>query len=834
MSKGNPGNNHNSRNSGKRRQGGGGRRQTLKENRLERTRASIAEQQALAEKLEREKRKKNRNKTRAMTQVRPVRKPAEPTMLTVLFATLLTMFLGLGFTSMLTTTYNFEMNYYVFFFALAAIAAGSAYCHASKERTYAIVLAASMFVLGIFLLAMDVLDAETQAEYVYSILQQKAFHGLRAFFKEIDKKKGPVTLLMIILNFIPTYFTTYTIVKRKHILLSVIWYIPFLLCSTVVTFVVPAAWACQIAVTGVLLLIIFQFVRRIGDSKADERMLKIIVPVLMLCVLIGVIFPAKGYDKNEAATEQFGQVQKAVKNLNAALKIGNPDEKPPEEDPMKNEGYKGSILAGDTEGGATVTNNSSEDLSRVGFFNPPDVKIMQISRIYNDTATHKVMVSSRNLYLRTASMEVMEGNAWSTVNKDEPREDEFFYTNGPDIPTRECDYVITLRPYVPMNARLVPAYVDHFYVSEESKYFELGIDTRTNWNLNESIPNQGEETYYYAMCEVPQKSSPEWTEAYLEEVYTTCLDVPTSTKNGIRSSGVLPDWYMELLNGERTMTTAEKVGAVVEFVRDLHPYNVDTPYPPEGEDFVTWFMTESKSGFCVHYATTAAVLLRMVGVPTRYCTGYMVPTEVNGTPAEISMRHAHAWFEFFDPDYGWIIDDPTPGNGLSVSNFNAYAIAKEYGDMVNDFRLSPTPSPTPAARLTETPQEEIEETKKFSISASDIFLNPVAIGLYVLAAFLLVLRLLYVLFWQIRFRTSTLNRRAAAYIRYFDMHMHILKGQGSLVASSIWKKAEYSEEGITSEELARLVKFGRHNLYIQKLGRPIMRRFLSAILRVRV
>ncbi|MBR5976116.1 MAG: transglutaminase domain-containing protein [Clostridiales bacterium] len=821
------------KNNKKLRAGRTGRRPTLTENRLEKTRATVQEQQALAEKLER---KKQKNRKRSLKQVRPVRKAPEPTMLTVLFASLLTVMLGLGSTSMLTTTYNFGMNYYVFFFALAAVSAGSAYCHAAKEKTPAIVLAASMAVLGIFILALDVLDAETQAEYVYSILQQKAFHGLRAFFTEIEKKEGPVTVLMILANSIPSYFTSYTIVKRKHIIFSIIWYVPFLLASTVVTYILPSAWACELVVAGVLLLLVFQFVRRIGDSAADERMLKIMVPVLLLCVLIGFLFPAKGYNMNEAATEQFGQVQKAMKGISEALKIGDaPDGNPSPEDLLRKNGYKGSILAGNNSQAASVTKNSNEDLTRVGFFNPPDINIMEISRFYNDTASRQVMLSARYVYLRCASMEIMEGNSWRTsVLPAQPRDEAAFYSDVSAIEDRESDFVVKLHPLCEMNACFVPGYIDHFYVSEESKYAALKIPERRCWNMNECIPDTGEEDIYFAYNEVPQKASPEWNPEYLEEVYTVCLDVPTYTKNSIMQSGVLPDWYLELLNGERTMTTAEKVSAVVEFVRDLHPYSADTPYPPEGKDFVTWFMSESRTGFCVHFATTAAVLLRMVGVPTRYCLGYMVPTEVNGTVANVSMKHAHAWFEFFDPDYGWIIDDPTPGNGISVSYFNAYAIAKEYGDLVTDVHIAPTPSPTPHAVLTPTPVEETVETEKTGISAADIFQSKVAIAIYALAALLLLLRLIYVLYWNIRFRTSTLLRRAGAYCRYFDMHMHILGGQGSLVATSIWKKAEYSEEGITEKELERLVRFGRHNLQIQKLGRPFMRRFLSAVLRVRV
>ena len=40
---------------------------------------------------------------------------------------------------------------------------------------------------------------------------------------------------------------------------------------------------------------------------------------------------------------------------------------------------------------------------------------------------------------------------------------------------------------------------------------------------------------------------------------------------------------------------------------------------------------------------------------------------------------AHAWIEYFHPDYGWIMDDPTPGNQTAASYYNYKAILTEYG-----------------------------------------------------------------------------------------------------------------------------------------------------------
>ena len=297
------------------------------------------------------------------------------------------------------------------------------------------------------------------------------------------------------------------------------------------------------------------------------------------------------------------------------------------------------------------------------------------------------------------------------------------------------------------------------------------------------------------------------------------------------------------------MTTSEKVYGVVEFVKNLHPYDQQTPYPPEGSDFVTWFITQAKSGFCVHYATTAAVLLRMIGVPTRYVTGYLTGSDVFVSGSEISMRDAHAWFEFFDPDYGWILDDATPGNAITAGHFNAYAIATEYGDMNYSFPATPTPTPSPTPTPTTapvhgtiygptlsptptvTPVQESASVFSFTIPPAVLV---ILIVLLVIAAMIGLLRLLYILFWKLRFKSDSLNRRAIEYTRYFNMHGHILEAPDSRVVRSICTKAEYCEDSISEEELARLLRFGKHNLEVQTSGRHWMRRLLSRILRISI
>lgn len=84
---------------------------------------------------------------------------------------------------------------------------------------------------------------------------------------------------------------------------------------------------------------------------------------------------------------------------------------------------------------------------------------------------------------------------------------------------------------------------------------------------------------------------------------------------------------------------------------------------PEGKDPVRWFLTESREGNAVQYASAAVQALRYHGVPARYVEGYHIPASDlagDGT-AEVTGQDAHAWVEAYFDGVGWLPLDVTPG-----------------------------------------------------------------------------------------------------------------------------------------------------------------------------
>lgn len=102
---------------------------------------------------------------------------------------------------------------------------------------------------------------------------------------------------------------------------------------------------------------------------------------------------------------------------------------------------------------------------------------------------------------------------------------------------------------------------------------------------------------------------------------------------------------------------------IANIVRSSARYDLNTGFMPTGErDFALWFLESSDTGYCIHFATAATVLLRAAGIPARYVEGYVTRVDSNGH-ARVTSDQAHAWVEYYVPKLGWLMLEPTPSAG---------------------------------------------------------------------------------------------------------------------------------------------------------------------------
>lgn len=162
-----------------------------------------------------------------------------------------------------------------------------------------------------------------------------------------------------------------------------------------------------------------------------------------------------------------------------------------------------------------------------------------------------------------------------------------------------------------------------------------------------------------------------WYNEYVAEQY---LVVPaglrelTSIVNDIRASDSCRH-ILERPQGDAAGRNAVRLALgslVAEELGSLARYDIDPGALPWGTDPVEYFLGENHQGYCVHFASAGALMLRQLGVPARFVTGYVVqPWQFrrsdSGYQASVRDDAAHAWVEIWLENVGWVPVEMTPG-----------------------------------------------------------------------------------------------------------------------------------------------------------------------------
>lgn len=109
----------------------------------------------------------------------------------------------------------------------------------------------------------------------------------------------------------------------------------------------------------------------------------------------------------------------------------------------------------------------------------------------------------------------------------------------------------------------------------------------------------------------------------------------------------------------------EKIAAVLTYFSANYTYQMGIE-APRGKDPLTYFLLEQPPAHCEYFATGAAILLRLGGVPCRYVTGFVAAEQnrVGGYWIARS-KDAHAWVEAYDDESGtWLTVEPTVADGV--------------------------------------------------------------------------------------------------------------------------------------------------------------------------
>ncbi len=132
-------------------------------------------------------------------------------------------------------------------------------------------------------------------------------------------------------------------------------------------------------------------------------------------------------------------------------------------------------------------------------------------------------------------------------------------------------------------------------------------------------------------------------------------------------SGTISNWVASC-NGLTVAPTAREAASCIEeyFTRDFK-YRLDVRMRSEPDPLLD-FMAQ-REGFCIHFASASALMLRAQGIPTRVVGGF-VCSERSALLKRwiVRERQGHAWVEAWDDVEGqWFIVESTPAGGLPDS-----------------------------------------------------------------------------------------------------------------------------------------------------------------------
>jgi transglutaminase-like putative cysteine protease len=129
----------------------------------------------------------------------------------------------------------------------------------------------------------------------------------------------------------------------------------------------------------------------------------------------------------------------------------------------------------------------------------------------------------------------------------------------------------------------------------------------------------------------------------------------------------LPDNFSERVAADALDITAEEdtvygKARALELHLRSYEYNDAIEAPPEGRDPVEYFLYDIREGYCDYYATSMALMLRSLDIPSRVVSGYAEGLFDEETGEYfVTQRDAHTWVEVYFPEYGWIEFEPTAG-----------------------------------------------------------------------------------------------------------------------------------------------------------------------------
>lgn len=465
-------------------------------------------------------------------------------------------------------------------------------------------------ILGLLLWLLGPLDRSLEhlVWYISSLYDVGYGWGILRWSQESLLNASSALALCYGAAWIALAVTRSVVKQRRNFLGAVAVLLPLLPCL-VLTDTVPKTGYLFAALLCFGILLLTQTVRDRDLAQANRLTLLLAVPVAVALGLLLLLCPRETYT-GQAGAQKLEELVTSWFDVELS------------EDPTPQPPIKLSVAAD--------VSAREVELTKVGPQTPGLQVVLQVQGSKTGT-----------LYLRGSAYDRYDGKQWTISQGSWSRDGEF-------APPAEKERIATILTKEPHKVRYLT------YCPTEPPKLQNGrienTDGTTEYTIRYAAPSGYQDTWETLEGQIPGDMQmylalPETTQAAAREYLRTSVGFP-------KEDMTAGDIY-------RYATT------VAALVRNSASYDLSTPaMPSENADFALWFLKESDTGYCVHYASAAAVLLRAAGIPARYVSGYLVKTQADQT---VNVRHkdAHAWAEYYIPGVGWMMLEATASGGDS-------------------------------------------------------------------------------------------------------------------------------------------------------------------------
>lgn len=187
-----------------------------------------------------------------------------------------------------------------------------------------------------------------------------------------------------------------------------------------------------------------------------------------------------------------------------------------------------------------------------------------------------------------------------------------------------------------------------------------GILGKRNYSLSERSGSRPGELLVTADWVLSPETEAQAQYAQAEAVYRSFVYQQYTQVDSLLAPTIQSLFHGEPLENDSIFTVLNHIRQVL---RSNLTLDKSAAPAPEDQEPLLWFLTQSRRGNAVLFASATVEALRSYGIPARYAEGYYVSADAlhaSGT-ASVTGAEAHAWVEAYLDGMGWIALDATPG-----------------------------------------------------------------------------------------------------------------------------------------------------------------------------